>query len=290
MHHKKVVQNSHYIQESKKKRKNIRKRKIIIFFLLFALALAGLTMLLRWSKLNIQNIEITGNPVVDSTDLENTIKNEIYGYYLWIFPKSNFLIYPKNDVKAALEDNYKVLKNISLGLKGISTMELKVEERIGKYTWCGDTPQNDTNDNCYFMDDTGYIFGQAPFFSGDVYLKFYGKVRDDVSAPLGEIYFKEFFPKLLQFRDTVKLMGISTSAYHVRNDGSAELYLVSNTPFPNKQKIIFNPSEDLSKLAENLQTALATDPLKTDFKNKFSSFEYIDLRFGNKVYYKFRNE
>lgn len=284
----KLVSSSHYLQESKKKKKNVFKKKVLIFLVLFALVLAGLSLLLRWSKLNIQNIEISGNSIVDSTNLENTTREELSGNYLWFMPKTNFLVYPKNNVKAVLADKYKILKNISIGLKGVETLEIKVTERDGKYTWCGNTPQDDTNNNCYFMDESGYIFGQAPFFSGDIYLKFYGQVKDDVSAPLGLNYFNNFFPKLLQFRDIVKQMGISTSAYYIKNDGSAELYITSSTPFPDKQKIIFNPAEDISKLAENLQTALSTDPLKTDFKKKFSSFEYIDLRFGNKVYYKFK--
>jgi hypothetical protein len=53
-------------------------------------------------------------------------------------------------------------------------------------------------------------------------------------------------------------------------------------------EIIFKIDSDFQKIAENLQAAITTEPLQTDFKNKYSSLLYIDLRFGNKVYYKFR--
>jgi len=43
----------------------------------------------------------------------------------------------------------------------------------------------------------------------------------------------------------------------------------------------------MQNIKENLDTALNTEPLKSDFKKKYSSLEYIDLRFGNKVYSKF---
>jgi nucleoside-diphosphate-sugar epimerase len=39
---------------------------------------------------------------------------------------------------------------------------------------------------------------------------------------------------------------------------------------------------------ENLDAAIDTEPLKSKLKNKFSSLEYIDLRYGNKVYDKFK--
>ena len=54
-----------------------------------------------------------------------------------------------------------------------------------------------------------------------------------------------------------------------------------------KSYICVGLDSDFEKLAENLQAALMTEPLQSDFKNKFSSLLYIDLRFGNKVYYKF---
>ena len=53
-------------------------------------------------------------------------------------------------------------------------------------------------------------------------------------------------------------------------------------------RIIFNLDTDYQKMAENLQSALDTDPLRTDYKYKFDSLDYINLSFGNKVYYKFK--
>ena len=47
-------------------------------------------------------------------------------------------------------------------------------------------------------------------------------------------------------------------------------------------------TSDFQKIAENLQAALATEPLRSDFKNKYSSLLYLDLRYGNKVYFKFK--
>ena len=53
-------------------------------------------------------------------------------------------------------------------------------------------------------------------------------------------------------------------------------------------EIIFKADSDFNQIIENLQSVLTTEPLQTEFKTKYSSLLYIDLRFGNKVYYKFK--
>jgi len=75
----------------------------------------------------------------------------------------------------------------------------------------------------------------------------------------------------------------------MKEDGDIEIYLkpVDSLNFP---KIILKSTSDFNKVVENLQSVLTTEPFQSDFKNKYSSLLYIDLRFGNKVYYKFAEE
>jgi len=82
-------------------------------------------------------------------------------------------------------------------------------------------------------------------------------------------------------------MGLKPYAFYVRDDGDIELYLQSNVALKNSPKIIFKSSSDIVKLVENLQSTVLVEPLKTDLKDKYNSLKYIDLRFGNKIYYKF---
>jgi len=73
----------------------------------------------------------------------------------------------------------------------------------------------------------------------------------------------------------------------VQEDGDVKLYLSSFTSKMGPE-IIFKADSNFEKIIENLQSVLSTEPLQSDFKNKYSSLLYIDLRFGNKVYYKFK--
>ena len=222
------------------------------------------------------------------------------GYYFWIFPKSNVLLYPKNDIKNRLNNKFKRLDNISFNIKNEKILEILLQERKAIYTWCGENPalysavvldDKELENQCYFIDENGYLFDRAPYFSGEVYFKFFGKLNNDKNKDntnfIGSYFLPDIFYRMISFRDDVSSFGIKSSSFFLKEDGDIELYLSSSKTSNNLPKIIFKKDDDLLKVAENLQAAITTEPLKSDFEKKYSSLLYIDLRFNNKIYYKF---
>ena len=53
--------------------------------------------------------------------------------------------------------------------------------------------------------------------------------------------------------------------------------------------VIISASSDIHKVWSNIVSAIATDPLKSKLENPKERLEYLDTRFGNKVFYKFTN-
>jgi hypothetical protein len=240
------------------------------------------------------------------------------GKYLWLFPKTNLFLYPESSIQKELEDQFPRLENISLSIKNNKTLEVSLSERKALYTWCGDTPPKITDvglpqsgntpdvgilqgrsptsgvSNCYFLDENGYIFDQAPYFSGEVYFKFYGvpdvgilQGRSPTSGVISGSYFaQQNFKQLVAFRDILLGFGLKPVALYVGSDGNVEVALSGGTSFSTDPQIIFKLNADYQNVAENLETALTTEPLQSEFKNKYSTLQYIDLRFGNKVYFK----
>lgn len=290
---KRNVLNSPRLQEiQKKKQKKFLNRFYIYLGFLFVLFIAS-GFLSRWPKVNIQNVVISGNKVTDTKDIEQAVREEISGHYLWFFPKTNFLLYPKANIKNRLELEFKRLKDINVSLVGDNTLGVTMGERVGSYTWCGESMPvgsvSTTDSGCYFIDDTGYVFDEAPYFSRNVYFRFFGKLDGSGESKSGSYFAPNAFRELVAFKDALEDMKLEPSFIYVKEDGDVELYLVSSSYGPNSQKIMFRIDSDFQKVAENLQAALDTEPLKSDFKDRYSSLMYIDLRFGNKVYYKFTN-
>jgi len=277
----KSVLSSPRLLELKKKKHKILFKKIFFLVFLFILILIGLSFFSKWQKLNINNIQISGNKVIETKMIEDVVKEKITGNYLWIFPKTNFLFYPKIEIKTELANKFKRLKNISLNVQNLQTLNVSLDERTALYTYCGLAPAelDDKNQKCYFMDDSGFIFDEAPYFSGEVYLKFYGET--------GPYFFEPNFAKLILFKETLEKIGIKPVVFFVEDTGDIKIFLTSTTaqlgPFIN-----LKADADFNQLIENLQSILTTEPLQTEFKTKYASLLYIDLRFGNKVYYKFK--
>ncbi len=282
-----VLLNPPRIDQIKRKKRRALWKKIFLFSFVFAVVIGGLTYLSRIPKFNIQTVEASGNTIVDSSAIQSVAKESMAGHYLGLFPKTNFLLYPKTAVENSLRASFSRLDGVTLTTKGRETLHVAVTEREGKYTWCGISIEN-TDQKCYFLDKSGYIFDEAPYFSGDIYTKFYGADGVNVDTPIGSQFASSvLFTKLAAFKDSVIAMDLKPRAFGLTGD-DVYMYLPKTITSPNGPQVIFKQGADFAKVAEDLQAALVAEPLKSDFKNKYSTLLYIDLRYDNKVYYKFK--
>lgn len=286
---KRNVLTSPRLLELKKERRKTILNKILIFLLGFFVVFFLTSYLSNLKKVNIAEIQINGNSVVDTEAIKGIVMEKIKGKYLWLFPKTNIFFYPQNAIKNELQDKFKRLKGINLSIKNNKILEIVLTERVAKYTWCGNTIDLAIYDQkCYFLDDDGYVIDKAPYFSGNIYFKFYGLTNGYSEAdPLGSYFFKQNFKSLSSFKDIFISIGLKPVALYVTSGGDVEIFLSKGIKSVNEPKIIFKMNADFQKIAENLQAALNTEPLKSKFKNKYRTLQYIDLRFENKVYDKF---
>ncbi|MFA6353570.1 MAG: hypothetical protein WCW93_01415 [Candidatus Paceibacterota bacterium] len=281
---KRNVLNSPRLLELKKHRRRVVLIKIFMSLLAFSVVFFLLAYFSNLKSLNISNVEITGNKVIDTEALQGTVEEQITGKYLWLFPKTNILLYPKNSIKNTLQEKFKRLNNMNLSIKN-NTLEVSLGERTAKYTWCGtESPEAPLqNQQCYFVDEDGYVFDEAPYFSGEVYFKFYGVQSESY-------FYKQNFKQLIAFKDILIGLDLKPIILYVANNGDVEIFLSKGISSVSTigPKIIFKLNADFENVAENLGAALNNEPLKSKFKNKYSSLLYVDLRFGNKVYDKFQ--
>ena len=288
--HKKNILNSPRLLEIKKKKKRVIRNRIIFILVCILVLFIALCFISRIPKLNIKSVVIEGNKIIDTKDIEKNVNESMAGYYLYFLPKTNFILLPKDKIKRELENTYKRLKDIEVKIKANRILEITVGERTGVYTWCGvglpDVGTKPEENKCYFMDDNGYIFDEAPYFSNDVYLKFFGAIN--ASEPAGAKYLIDDFTSIVNFIENISNEDINPSSIFMKDSGEIDIYLSGGKLPPNAPKIILNNDADLIKMAENFQASASTDPLQTELKEKYELLEYIDLRFGNRVYYRFR--
>lgn len=284
------IPTSSRIAQIKRNRSRRRLRLSILFFLLFVSIIGGLSYFSAHPKITINKIIITGNSIIDSKEVESRIYEDLSGRYLKLFARSNFLLYPHDKIFNDLVMSFSRIESLKVSREGINTLQVIIKERSGSYLYCGTVlPEikNEIGENCYFVNNDGLIFDKAPYFSGNVYFKYYVVVKENKGSPLGsQVFGSNQFHSLARFIDGVTLLGFKPIYLVVGDDGIYSLYLKSSGNNPNP-KIIFKEDNDLINILENFSTAMSKKEFKDEINGKYDMLSYIDLRFKNKVLYKF---
>ena len=261
----------------KRKRKLIR-YGVVLFLIIFIISLTS--YIAHRQNIRISKVELHGQVLVEPTDLASTALKYMEGSYFWLFPKNNFLWYPKTKLTGYLKETFKRIDTIHIERKGFDTIIVDIVERKSFAIW-GDTLPGESEEGkaqFYFMDSNSTIFAEAPNFSGDAYFKYYGLV--ETKTPIGQFYIASSteFSEITRFVEDVRMLGLKPQ-YIVAKSG-AEFSLVIGSG----GQIYFDVKESLVKAGDNLEALLRTEALSKNISN----LDYIDLRFGNKLYYKLK--
>jgi len=106
---KRNVLNSSRLLELKRQRKKIVLNKFLFVFIGLCVLFIASVYISRLSALNINNIEISGNQVVETSAIKDVVQEQISGKYFFFFPKTNIFFYPANGIKNVLENKFKIL-------------------------------------------------------------------------------------------------------------------------------------------------------------------------------------
>lgn len=160
---------------------------------------------------------------------------------------------------------------------------ITVTERQLFALWCVPTQTGSAANDCYQMDSDGFIFARASAqgasstpstpsgytFSGGV---------ATTTDPIGRSFAPAHFPGILALMHLLAQDEFTPRSALVASDQDFSVTLQSGFYL----KASFG--EDPGTLVNNLQLILASDALQ----GKEDQLEYVDLRFGNRVYYKLK--
>lgn len=275
------------IIEIKRKRRQKRIRAFVLYFFISALFITGLAFLSGEKHIVIDKVLVSGTHIIDQDEVEKEIKNNLSGKYLYIFSKSNSFIFPEKKIYNNLISKFPRIQELSLKRDNLKTIHAEIVERTGSFLYCGERVPEDKKEigeNCYFVNNDGYIFDEAPYFSGNVYFKYYIPLPEG-EKPLGNnMTDKEHFYRIARFIDGISSLGLKPAYITIEKNGTNHLYLESGETTP---VIQFKDNDNLTIILDNLLVAMQKKEFADEIKSKYNTLQYIDLRFKNKVLYKF---
>lgn len=254
--------------------KTRRRRERILMFCICILGAVGLVSGLgaasHLEKFAIKDISVTGVQKLSSEALTAvagaTLKDE--GFKL--FSRKNMFLYPRFAIEDTLAANFPRIKNVSVARQSLlaQAITVTVEERTPFATWCS------KDAICFLMDENGFIFEEA----GEVPLSSYifrGGLLPHADI-LGQTFLRGRIQEIVQFLHDLEKAGFKASGITVDSEKDFTVVLENGPMLLASFQIM--PSD----IIHNLQTALEADGLR----KKLEKLQYIDLRFGNRVYYK----
>ncbi len=255
-----------------------RKRRIILSGIAVVLCygLVGGLVWLSWRPaLRIQTVRVEGAQTVASTTLERFVRQRLLGAYLGIIPRDNIFVYPKSRIEGDVRAAYPVFATAAVRADNFSSLSLAISERQPKETWCGASP--DAPQPCLFLDESGAAYGAAPAFSGSPYVRYYGPLP-------GEALPKQFLSPgtaqaLFALIDAIGVKAGEVESVSINTDNDVQTNFVSGFVLK------FSLDDDSAKIFQRFALALGSTPFTA---HPLSAFLYLDLRFGDKLYYKLR--
>lgn len=240
--------------------------------------LAALVTAARLPSLQVKDIVVSGNEVTTDEELRAVALKNLKGNYLFVFPKSNVFLYSRSAIERAITRAIARVGSASVSSANLSTIAIAVRERKPTALWCEGIydPHDPVPDPCYFIDGDGLIYAKAPVFSGDVFLRFWGIYG-------GEPIDRDLLP-LAAYREVMYLLQtlpkfslVPTDV--VFDDTDAAVYLKG------RARLLYSRKQSLGDVLSNLDSVLSSEPLQG--KDSLE-LDYIDLRFGNKIYYRLK--
>lgn len=271
------------------KKRHLRIPPFVPYLIAVILVFAGTVLASRLDQLQIKEVEVVGARSEDRERLGSVVEKELMGTYFLLYPKRNLLLISDSRIMSALEIAAPRLETVAVERNDLRNLVVVVKERSPVAIAC-----TTTNKNCHFVDHNGLLFARAPNISGDLFLGIV--LSEDRIAVERHVVDTGLFKKLIETRNIIDDV-LRDMPYQARvgklivGEGESAprfAYEISVAdPTIDPWSVLVSSDLDVRELAGRINPAiktLAQDARKAGAKK----LEYVDFRFGNRVFYKYR--
>ncbi len=296
-----------------------RRRRVRLIFaigtLVFVAALAwGAHYASYLPKFTIRSVTVVGAEHVPPQVIADYVRSILDDGTYHFFSRRNIFLYPRAAIESDIVSYFPRIASAHLSRDtAISTqLTVTVIERTPFALWC-ESPQTAGAASstvptlpgamlaqpsvpaatCYEMDAGGFLYALATGLSiPATQYRFEGGLSGATStspyvaatapgSPVGRIFALTHLPSLVSLLTTLGQAGFTPTTVAVENDTDFSVE-ITDTAASSSFMVKASFGEDAGTLVKNLQLVLSSGPLQ----GQLSGLQYIDLRFGNRVYYK----
>jgi len=239
----------------------------VLLVILIALLLVGIYHGTRAESKQITGVDVVGGQTIPHSQIKQIVQDTLVGNYYRLIPRTFTWTYPEGHIAENISAIDRI-KNVQVSLEKRRVLVV-YEEYIPYALWC-----TDTNELCYFIDRLGLAFASAPPLSGSAFVRYSETGRPPELGAMSfdtdylrnnEAFVQRLEEELGLYVTNIQKAGDYDIDYRVSGGG---LIKVSQTM-------------ELDETFRNLLTVLQSEEF---IHLEPGKFQYIDLRFGNKVF------
>lgn len=243
----------------------------LVVVILVTLGLVGIWYGSRVDSLTVSKVEVAGNETVSVEVIEETTSDLLDGSYLGLVPYRFAPMVPLDKIETVLKKELPRIQSIAFE-KAVPTLHLTIEEYSPFALWCLEDERN----NCLYIADTGYAFAKAPELYGGTFYRFItldnkpeiGQYATDHRQMVDAVWFADHLEKILNFSVFTIEINQFGEMFFIRHDNST-IKIIKEYPVVESFRYL-----------ETLQAS-------GEFSDIFlEEFDYLDARFGNKLFFK----
>lgn len=263
--------------------KRRKKQALVALGILVLLAAIGygVHLLSYVPQLTINGVVVEGTEAVSPELVRAYVESVIEDGSYRLLARDNIFVYPRAVIERALATDFPRIRtaNVSRDSLLAQAVRVKVVERRPFGVWCA-AEIADAASGCYVFDETGFVFAEAPLDSRtkDRYT-FTGGVAEPAS-PIGSFVAEAHIHGIIALITMLERTGYQPLGAKIVDGRDFHVPLKDGYLL----KVSYGASP--STVVHNLELVLASETLT---ENR-DTIEYIDLRFGNRVYYKLRTD
>ena len=262
------------------RRERTRRARTAFLWMLLAAALAvGFFYLLLRPELAIREIRVSQDGAVLEGEVIALVQGHLAGAYAGVVPKNALVLYQKAAIEKAVAARFPSLAEVRAERAAGGVLQLKLRARRPTALWCPPLFEfeSDADASCLLMDETGFVFGEAS--AGDAALPRL-RAPAPASAALGTFALKESrLAALRGLHARLKQLGLPPEELRLRAGEGVEAALQGGA------RLLFGEEATYDAALARLATLLGEQHLIPRRDEKLR-VDYLDLRYGNKVYFK----
>ncbi|MEK7631104.1 MAG: FtsQ-type POTRA domain-containing protein [Patescibacteria group bacterium] len=263
-----------YIESQKKRRQRARTRRLTITVITSAVCLVGTGAYLASSRFHIVDISLEGVVRASREDVDLYLAEWLTQKKWGILPVRSYWMLSRGDLASGLASAFPTIEHANVTTNFPHALKVSVKEYAGWGVLC-----RTNEEGCFWIDRAGVAFEPAPAgFSGAIVPKITDERERTVTLReqqlSGEMmrlitFFNEKAPSDTRIQSVEFTIARTDETIRVKTRAGWELLVLGKA--------------DPEYIWKNLETALAGE-----IKGGIGRLEYIDLRFGNKIFYKYR--